>query len=523
MAQKNATKLTVKNGRKSKDGMAYNANHNTLEATRKQQSHIDQERTAQNIYIQFGRDGAMHFIKGGNGGFDARRHELRRYEQLYGAGLEARNERYKATRHDERCRTIKDLYQDPKTAPMETIFQVGNSKDDMSPEQRTQTLARAWEETAKLMQQKYGEHIVFLDSALHRDEAVDHIHCRVAFVGHDRHGHAVPSQNSALAAMGFERPDPSKPMTRYNNPTIPFTDELRETFYQACERRGIEVDREVKSYSKRQVEILEYKCEQYRLENAALEQMKNDHIRVAQEAEKKAKEAEERTKAAKKELEATKRLMESTTRKLRNQNLYLTNQIAQLNLQIEALTRTKEAAERAQTDAKNKRDVAVAAAKDMEEEQKRLFNIHNSRSIRAYGDYPAQPARKGITGKVIQEARPACTLVSTEDLNKLKEISAYSVTVDYTTATIAALDKKISENEIIQEQKDTISQLQQQIDNLERQNKEQSDTILQQGNTIHLQQQVLQQHGLDWMVQQFSQNQEQTQVQHQEHHQHHHR
>ena len=151
MAQKNATKLTVKNGRKSKDGMAYNANHNTLETTRKQQSHIDQERTAQNIYIQFGRDGAMHFIKGGNGGFDARRHELRRYEQLYGAGLEARNERYKATRHDERCRTIKDLYQDPKTAPMETIFQVGNSKDDMSPEQRTQTLARAWEETAKLI------------------------------------------------------------------------------------------------------------------------------------------------------------------------------------------------------------------------------------------------------------------------------------------------------------------------------------------------------------------------------------
>lgn len=208
---------------------------------------------------------------------------------------------------------------------------------------------------------------------------------------------------------------------------------------------------------------------------------------------------------------------------MRNQNLDLTNQIAQLNLQIEALTRTKEAAERAQTDAKNKRDVAVAAAKDMEEEQKRLFNIHNSRSIRAYGDYPAQPAKKGITGKVIQEARPACTLVSTEDLNKLKEMSAYSVTVDYTTATIAALDKKISENEIIQEQKDTISQLHQQIDNLERQNKEQSDTILQQGNTIHLQQQVLQQHGLDWMVQQFSQNQEQTQVQHQEHHQHHHR
>lgn len=303
MAQNETTKGTVKNGRKSADGSAYNANHNTLEATRQQQSHIDQERLELNRYIQFKSDGSMSVIKGGQGGFDARKHEMKIYKDLYGAGLEAKNERYTKTRHTERCRTVKDLYQDPKTAPLETIFQVGNSKDNLDPQLRTQALTRAWAETVKAMQGKYGEHMRFLDAALHRDEAVDHIHCRVAFIGHDRHGFAVPSQNAALAAMGIERPDPTRPNTKYNNPTISFTDELRETFYAACERQGIQINREVQSYSKRQVEILEYKCDRYREENQALEQQAREAMERAAAAEERQQRAEEKTQAAQEALE----------------------------------------------------------------------------------------------------------------------------------------------------------------------------------------------------------------------------
>lgn len=303
MTKNETTKGTVKNGRKSKDGSAYNANHNTLEATRQQQSHIDQERLELNRYIQFKSDGSMSVIKGGKGGFDARKHEMKIYKDVFGAGLEARNERYTKTRHTERCRTVKDLYQDPKTAPLETIFQVGNSKDNMDPMLRTHALTRAWAETVQTMQAKYGEHMKFLDAALHRDEAVDHIHCRVAFIGHDRHGFAVPSQNSALAAMGFERPDPTRANTKYNNPTISFTDELRETFYQACERQGITINREVQSYSKRQVEILEYKCDQYRRENQELEQQAREAEARAAEAEARQQRAEEKTQAAQEALE----------------------------------------------------------------------------------------------------------------------------------------------------------------------------------------------------------------------------
>jgi hypothetical protein len=68
----------------------------------------------------------------------------------------------------------------------------------------------------------------------------------------------MPNQNQALEAMGFQ-PDPSKPRGRYNNPLVYFTDELRETFYLACERRGVQIDREVTSGSRRQLELLDQK------------------------------------------------------------------------------------------------------------------------------------------------------------------------------------------------------------------------------------------------------------------------
>ena len=93
------TKATFTQRRGSKDKGAYNANHNTLEATRKGQSHIDEERIHLNKYIRFDRNGRPHMSQGGNGGFNATQHERERYEELYAEGLEARNQRYIASRH----------------------------------------------------------------------------------------------------------------------------------------------------------------------------------------------------------------------------------------------------------------------------------------------------------------------------------------------------------------------------------------------------------------------------------------
>lgn len=131
MKKKQLDKASVHNGRANSKGVAYNANHNTMELSRSHQSHIDQERIRLNLYLQYMGDGTTKGHRGGEGGYDSRKHEMDRYKQLYDKGLEARNERYRASGHKERVRSVRQVYRDPKTAPMETIFQLGKSNQSL--------------------------------------------------------------------------------------------------------------------------------------------------------------------------------------------------------------------------------------------------------------------------------------------------------------------------------------------------------------------------------------------------------
>jgi hypothetical protein len=95
-------------------------------------------------------------------------------------------------------------------------------------------------------------------------------------LGRDRFGYAVPNQNQGFQEMGIERPNPDKPLSRYNNPLMTFSEELRETFYALCEKNGgIEIDREVKNPSQKHRDILEYKCEQLQKSVAELKAERN--------------------------------------------------------------------------------------------------------------------------------------------------------------------------------------------------------------------------------------------------------
>ena len=57
------TKASMRNGRAKKSGEVYNANHNTLEKTRRGQLHIDETKFELNRYYQFnlpGKRGKVH-------------------------------------------------------------------------------------------------------------------------------------------------------------------------------------------------------------------------------------------------------------------------------------------------------------------------------------------------------------------------------------------------------------------------------------------------------------------------------
>ena len=258
--KKKLDKASVHNGRANSKGVAYNANHNTMELSREHQPHIDPDRIHLNRYIQYLDGGTAIAHKGGEGGYDSRKHEVDRYKQLYGEGLDARNKRYIASGHRERVKSVRQVYRDPKTAPMETIFQLGKKGSETDEQTRTQVMVGAWGDVLQHLHQQYGANLIPLDAALHRDETADHIHFRYTLGAMDKFGHFMPNQNAALEAMGFDGRNPETgKKDRYHNPLVAFTDEVRETFYQACERRGVEIDREVTSGSRRQLELLDQK------------------------------------------------------------------------------------------------------------------------------------------------------------------------------------------------------------------------------------------------------------------------
>ena len=258
--KKKLDKASVHNGRANSKGITYNANHNTLELSRSNQPHIDPGRINLNRYIQYLDGGAAIAHKGGEGGYASRKHEVDRYKQLYGEGLDARNKRYIASGHRERVKSVRQVYRAPKTAPMETIFQLGKKGSQTDESNRTQVMAGAWGDVLQHLHQQYGANLIPLDAALHRDEINDHIHFRFTLGARDKFGHFMPNQSAALEAMGFDGRNPETgKKDRYHNPLVAFTDEVREVFYQACERRGVQIDREVTSGSRRQLELLDQK------------------------------------------------------------------------------------------------------------------------------------------------------------------------------------------------------------------------------------------------------------------------
>ena len=250
-------KATVRNGRATANGIVYNANHNTRAETRAQERHIDHERTEQNINLQFTAEGKVRRC----GSFDAKAFELSRYEQLYGPGQEAKNARYIADGHPERCKSGADIYASRRTAPLETILQIGSRDTEIDPKERREMLMGAAAELIANMQNRWGDNIQFLTLSLHQDEAgADHIHARMTFCALDKFNQIVPNQAQAFEAMGIQRPDPTAKEGKYNCPLITFSELIRQEFYDLCEKRGIVIDREVKNPSQKHLSVLEYKC-----------------------------------------------------------------------------------------------------------------------------------------------------------------------------------------------------------------------------------------------------------------------
>ena len=231
-------KLTRHNGRAGTHG-TYNPKHNDRSFNLANSEHIDPERAKGNIYWDcfHGFRLALDPQDPDDLGVTFSDVERQFYESRYSNFVESQNERNAKIRHTERNRSIPDLLSSRKTCPEETIYQLGTLDEHASGE----ILLAVVTEFIDEFKSKFGEHVHVLDWALHLDESTPHIHERYVFDCENRYGEVAPQQEKALEALGFDLPDPGKPLSRRNNRKITFMETLLEDVSAAAYDKAVEV------------------------------------------------------------------------------------------------------------------------------------------------------------------------------------------------------------------------------------------------------------------------------------------
>ena len=148
------------------------------------------------------------------------------------------------------ARCIPDLLSSPKTCPEETIHQLGTLDEHASAEDLLNIVTEFIEE----FKAKFGEHVHVLDWALHLDESTPHIHERHVFDCENKYGELAPQQEKALEALGFDLPDPGKPLSRRNNRKIAFDAACRKMLFEIAKRHGLELEEEAEYGNRKYLE-----------------------------------------------------------------------------------------------------------------------------------------------------------------------------------------------------------------------------------------------------------------------------
>lgn len=201
--------------------------------------HIDSDMTAMNRTWRIGHKD-KGWVSGAGGDIEAA--ERAYYKKAYSAAQDAKNARYRAQRHPERCRSTDDLYTGKLTRPEEQILQIGSKDDQISPE-TFYACVKDYIKGIEDWNRAHGRHMRILSIAIHFDEATPHAHIRRVWEYEGRDGRTI-GQDKALEAAGVPLPDPSKPKGRHNNRKMTFDRDMRDMWLDICERHGLDIDRE---------------------------------------------------------------------------------------------------------------------------------------------------------------------------------------------------------------------------------------------------------------------------------------
>ena len=267
-------KLTRHNGRAGKHG-TYNPKHNDRSFEIANSEHIDPERVQQNIYWDC-YNGIRSALQPKD--VDSLADTFEEVEKLYYKlhytnFTEKQNERNAKIRHTERNRSPEDLLTSKKTCPEESIYQLGTLESHASPKELFQIATEFMDE----FHERFGKHVHILDWALHLDEGTPHIHERHVFDCENKYGEIAPQQEKALEALGFELPDPDKPLSRRNNRKITFDAACRKMLFEIAKRHGLDLEEEAEYGSRKYLEKQDFILAKQK-EQLAAQQNKLDEL-----------------------------------------------------------------------------------------------------------------------------------------------------------------------------------------------------------------------------------------------------
>ena len=244
--------VTRHNGRADKKGQAYSVKHNDRSFNLENADHIDESRTAQNIYWDCMQ--GLHDPRSDQTYETFEDVEKEFYRLFYQESVDAQNKRNEERRHPERNKTTDWLLTDRRTCPEESILQIGNIDGAVDGGVLAQIANAFFTE----MEKRYGKHLHFLDWSLHMDEGTPHIHERHVFDCDDGYGYRKPQQEKALELLGVPLPDPDKPVSKRNNRKVTFDKIARELFLDICENHQVYVQREPTTGNRRYLEKQDY-------------------------------------------------------------------------------------------------------------------------------------------------------------------------------------------------------------------------------------------------------------------------
>lgn len=262
---KGKPRLTTHRGRTNKKGKPFNPKHNdrNFDLNAPTAAHIDKERTKDNKVFLYDADG--NAVQGKT----IEQHEIEVYEQRFGTAIAKQNAKNDAKRQSCRNKSIYDIYTGEKTCPEEIIFQIGRADEENQVDRATaEACFGEWIEWHR----KTYPQIHIMDVAFHYDETSDHAQIRQCYIGHDKNGDEVESQNKALTEMQVEIADKSKQSGQYNNKKMTYTKATRDKLIAICKSHGIEIEEVPKEASKSGLDLMTYQTQQEQAKLAQIQQ-----------------------------------------------------------------------------------------------------------------------------------------------------------------------------------------------------------------------------------------------------------